>query len=351
MREGLIRVLPFREIDLSDPFFDSLKADYREFSDWFARKKDNLAHVLFDDRGGVQAFLYLKVEEGAVSDVEPSLPAKRRLKVGTFKVNPHGTRLGERFVKRLLDYAIVEGVLELYVTVFEKHTKLVSLFGEYGFTQAATKETANGTEIVLVRSLEREIGDALLDYPKVHSKGRGKYLLSIYPEFHTRLLPDSILKTESYNVLEDTAHTNSIHKIYICKMDVSSLRSGDILVIYRTSDGQGPAEYRSVASSICVVESLRSRKHFLSEDDFVKECRSYSVFSETELRSYWKDFYRLFVIKFTYNIALRKRLTRKRLCDEVGIDRNARPSFLSLSDTQFNSIAHLGGVPQSLIVD
>ena len=25
----------FSEIDLNDPFFDSLKDDYKEFSDWF----------------------------------------------------------------------------------------------------------------------------------------------------------------------------------------------------------------------------------------------------------------------------------------------------------------------------
>jgi hypothetical protein len=351
MSDGFIQVKRFHDLDLEDPFFDSLKADYTEFSDWFARKKDSWAHVLLDDRGFVQAFLFLKVEEGEVTDVQPPLATKRRLKVGTFKVNPHGTRLGERFIKRFLDYAFIKHVAEIYLTVFEKHSKLVSLLEEYGFVRAAEKVTANGTELVLIRSIESESGKALHDYPKIHIKGRQKYLLAIYPEFHTRLLPDSILKTESYNVLEDTSHTNSIHKIYICKMDVSALREGDILVIYRTSDNLGPAEYRSVATSVCVVESLRSRRQFRDEEEFIRECRSYSVFSEAELREYWKDFSRLFVIKFTYNVALRKRLTRKRLCDEVGIDRSARPSFLQLTDEQFNSIVRLGDVPESLIVD
>ena len=30
----------FGEIDLADPFFDSLKADYVEFSEWYRRKAD-----------------------------------------------------------------------------------------------------------------------------------------------------------------------------------------------------------------------------------------------------------------------------------------------------------------------
>ena len=29
---------PFRNINLADPFFDSLKEGYVEFPDWFARK-------------------------------------------------------------------------------------------------------------------------------------------------------------------------------------------------------------------------------------------------------------------------------------------------------------------------
>ena len=33
----------FSEIDLHDPFFDSLKRDYPGFDDWFGRKKDEPA--------------------------------------------------------------------------------------------------------------------------------------------------------------------------------------------------------------------------------------------------------------------------------------------------------------------
>lgn len=38
MAEAAITVRKFSEIDLNDSFFDSLKASYAEFSDWFNRK-------------------------------------------------------------------------------------------------------------------------------------------------------------------------------------------------------------------------------------------------------------------------------------------------------------------------
>ena len=53
-------------------------------------------------------FLYLKIEEEELSDMVPVQPARKRLKVGTFKVdndNRHTTR-GERFMKKIMDLAI-----------------------------------------------------------------------------------------------------------------------------------------------------------------------------------------------------------------------------------------------------
>jgi hypothetical protein len=40
----------FREIDLADQFYDSLKQDYREFSDWVATKTNDYARVSTDDQ-------------------------------------------------------------------------------------------------------------------------------------------------------------------------------------------------------------------------------------------------------------------------------------------------------------
>ena len=80
---------PFANISLADPFFDSLKADYPGFEAWFGRKATENAFVQYGDNGQLQAFLYLKEERDAVTDVSPQLPAAPRLKVGTFKIEAH----------------------------------------------------------------------------------------------------------------------------------------------------------------------------------------------------------------------------------------------------------------------
>ena len=61
-------------------------------------------------------------------------------------------------------------------------------------------------------------------------------------------------------------------------MDVSQLRRGDIIVIYRTKDDKIPAHYRSVVTSICVVEEVRTKKDFKSFAEYLSYCQPYSVF-------------------------------------------------------------------------
>jgi len=120
-----------------------------------------------------------------------------------------------------------------------------------------TKTTSNGKELVLLKNIFRLKNDILKDYPIVQTENKHIYGLSILPQFHTRLFSDSILNNESVDILKDVSHTNSIHKIYICAMQaVQSFQKGDILLIYRTNDGQGAARFRSVITSICVVEKF-----------------------------------------------------------------------------------------------
>ncbi|EKM0809756.1 TPA: hypothetical protein MAA73_005201, partial [Klebsiella pneumoniae] len=115
------------------------------------------------------------------------------------------------------------------------------------------------------------------NYPLVKLQGRN-YLLSIYPAWHTRLFPESKLHNESAGIIADISHTNSIEKVYLTKMHgVASLKPGDNLLIYRTSDGQGPARFRSVATSVCVVQEIKDIHDFLTYEEFKNYCEPYSV--------------------------------------------------------------------------
>lgn len=349
--EEIISVRHFYEIDLNDSFLDSLKSDYPEFEEWFARKSqsNDQAYVQYND-GQLQAFLYMKDESDIpLDDVIPSRPACRRLKVGTFKIDAHKTKLGERFIKKILDQGIVGNYDEIYVTIFPKHVGLISLLMKYGFIESGKK----GDELVLVKDLKHLSGDMLKDYPLVDVEHNRKFLLAIYPKYHTKLFPDSILRNEDkYELIKDVNYTNSIHKIYLCFMPgTATLKKGDLIAIYRTNDYLGPARYRSVVSSICQVEEVRTKKDFANVADFIRYTNKYSIFEENELINWFSTKKDLIVIKMTYNIALTKRVTRQYLLDEVGISPNIYWGFFQLTDAQFNSIISKGEIDENIIIN
>jgi len=349
---GGLQKRSFSQIDLSDPFFDSLKDDYKEFADWFGRKRDNEAYVAMTETGALDGFLYLKQENGAVDDIDPPLPAANRVKIGTFKINPHGTRLGERFLKKAFDYALHIGAAELYVTVFERHKVLCQLFARYGFCNAATKKSSNGEEVVLHRVLRQFTGDVVADYPAIPVQRDRHFLLAIKPEWHSRLLPDSLLATEHTSIIEDVSHSNSIHKLYLTAMrEVADFKRGDTVVVYRTTDFKGPAYRRSVVTSICVVEEIKNIGEFSHADDFLKYAEPYSVFTRDELMNFFRTRKWPLLLRFTYNLALKRRVNRAQLIEDVGIDSNVRWGCLSLSSKQFARILKLSGDYESALIN
>ncbi|WP_448906518.1 N-acetyltransferase [Haemophilus parahaemolyticus] len=339
----------FSEIDLNDPFFDSLKDDYKEFSDWFKRKANDYAYVLYNNNK-INGFLYLKFEND-IPDIKPAIYNRKILKVGTFKFNPQGTLRGQRFIKKILDIAISNHIELIYLTIFKKHSYLIRLFQTYGFYAAGTKDTVNGTEFVYMRNMHHVVGDIILDYPYIHPN-TNKYLLAIYPKYHTRLFPESILSNEPINIVKDVSYSNSIHKIYISRAyGASNLKRGDVLVIYRTGDGQGPAYHRSVVSSVCIVEEVRHISEFATEESYLQYCSKFSVFTTDELSQFYKEKKYPYVIRFTYNIALPKRTNRKELLDNNLIGDQTRIVLEPISNEQFSCILRLSHTDESFIVN
>lgn len=344
----------FSQIDRNDPFFSTLKADYSEFPEWFAKKarEEESAYVLYNQLGAIEGFMYLKIENGVVTDTTPPLPNATHLKIGTFKFDSAGTRRGERFIKKVFDHAIEFHVDDIYVTIFDKHAYLITLMQRYGFNIIATKATANGNENVLFRNMHVATGNIIHDYPKFNVRGNDKYLMSIYPDYHTRMLPDSILNNESHDIIQDVSHTNSIHKIYLCAMEtVAEFKQGDLIVTYRTSDRPGNARFRSVITSVCVVEEYKNIGDFPSLESFLRYAGSYSVFSEEELTYFFRSKRYPHIIRFTYNTAMTKRVIRDRLINEVGLSEGAYWGAMKLTDQQFNHMLDLGEVDASFIIN
>ena len=353
-----LQVQRFSDIDLNDSFFDSLRASYPEFNEWYNKKAaaGATAYCYYVDNE-LKDFLYLKIEEEELSDLTPVLPAKKRLKVGTFKVDNedrHTTR-GERFMKKIMDMAIAEDVDEIYVTMFptEELQGLIRMFEKFGFSHIADKPHEGGNaEYVLIKDMTTHVDDFKLDYPFVKKASSNKYVLSIVPEFHTYLFPDSILKNEKkYDLIQDVSETNSIYKIYLCWMqDTRNLKAGDKLIIYRTSDEEGKAYYRSVCTSVCTVCEVKTYRDFENEEEFIKYTNRYSVFKEHELRRWYKNKNYFIVIKMVYNIAFTKKVINMVMKEQVGLNPKYW-GFFKLTDAQFDKLLELGEIDERYIID
>ena len=351
-----VRRVHFGDVDVRSAFFDSFRQDYAGdgFDKWFNRKADETAYVCYEERS-VIAFLYLKVEglDENYNNIEPRFKAARRLKIGTFKVESNGYKLGERFLKIVFDNAIRQKVDEVYVTIFARtidQKRLIGLLEDFGFKEHGIKVNAYGDERVYVRNMRPQF-DAehpKLTFPYV-SKAARAFIVPIYPQYHTTLLPDSILKTESTaDFVEPEPHRNAIRKVYVSRSHFRTLNSGDIIVFYRTG-----GYYQSVVTTLGIVDGL-----YLNIKDaaqFVALCRKRSVFSDKELQEHWNynKTNRPFIVGFLYAYSFPKRPTLKELI-ENGIIRDfqsAPRGFEQLTQEQLSKILSLSKTHPRVIVN
>ena len=340
-----LRHLAFGEVDIDDRFFDSLKADYPEFEQWYKKKSDAHAdiYVQYDGHNKLQGFLYMKMEEEKViADVTPNIVADRILKVGTFKIDSHGTKMGEQFLKVIFDYAIDQAADVCYLTIYEKYETLIKLVLKYGFYEYGTKGSGEYLEKVYLKKMHTQTDDIFRNYPIISTKGHRKYMLSIYPKYHSRMFPESILTNESRNIIKDISHMNSIQKVYVCSMQgVEELQRGDLIVLYRTAEAGRAAEYSAVATTVCTVIETCLQNSFNSFEEFYDYTRKYTLFDRDDLH-FWYNRGGLKIIRMVYNFSLRRRIVRHELIEKLGIERDGYWGFFELSDEIFNSIVDFG---------
>lgn len=347
-----VQKLKFGRINLSDDFFSSLKEDYFGFDKWFIKKFDEEAYITVNSNNGLLlSFLYLKVEgnDENYKNISPAFAPKKRLKVGTFKVINNGFRLGERFMKIIFDNALKNKVDEIYVTIFDKRDeqrRLIDLLEQWGFVLWGKKDD---NELVYVRDFSKKTDEKHLKqcYPFV-SRNNNRFIVPIYPDYHTELLPDSILNTESpEEFIEDFPHRNGINKVYVSRALTPHPKSGDILIFYRTG-----GYYKSVVSTVGVVKEVKY--DFKDENDFVLYCQKSSVFPEDQLRAMWRyQSSKPFVVRFLYVYSFPHRINMKELIDlgVLGGVNDPPRGFKPITKEQFNNILKATKSDESFITD
>lgn len=345
----------FGDLCIKDSFFDSFRNDYQSFDEWFNSKAEEVSYVCKSQDQKIVAFLYVKVEteQENYTDIKPKLPPKKRLKIGTFKVISTGYKLGERFLKIIFDNALKNNVNEIYVTIFNKTDNqefLISLLKDWGFELHGTKITHTGNEQVYIKDFHPipNKDNPKYTYPFI-DKNRQFFVVPIYPQYHTELLPDSILNNERpENFIDDKPHRNAIQKVYISRSFNQNLNKGDIILFYRTG-----GIHKSVITTIGIVDSVF--KNIQNKEIFISLCKKRSVFSDGELLEHWNynPNNRPFIAKFLYLYSFPKRLNMKKLI-ELNIIKNvdsAPRGFEPITKEQFELILKESEANERFIID
>lgn len=334
----------FGDIDLDDPFFDTFREAYPHFNDWFNSKCDEEAYVCRNDQNRIRGFLYLKTEgvNENYSDITPPFKPARRLKVGTFKVDATGFRLGERFIKIIFDNAIQRKVNEIYVTLFLDRAELMALkstLERWGFVEYGVKHHELENETVLVKKLGvyDSTKGVLENFPNLNRKTQ-KWIMPIEAQYHTSLFPDAALcREKGIDLIGELPHRYALQKVYISWSFERRAKSGDLILFYRTGDTY-PKKYSSVITSVGVIDEIIYR--FRDKEDFMKQCKNRSVFTEEELTRFWHDHHsNLQVIKFAYVKELVKKVNLGFLWNRGIIEApNGPRPFSAISEEQFDTI-------------
>lgn len=338
-KSSFISLVHFKDVNLNDVFFKSLKDDYPGFENWFRKKANELCYV-YEKDDGIKGFLYLKVEDENenYSDFEkPFLEKKKRLKVGTFKIISTGLRLGERFIQIIVDNCLSNQLDEMYVTLFEDKREEVSqlkeLLENWGFEEFTHK--LNG-ELVLVKKIISYDDKKTIkaNYP-LHRNNPNYFFLPIKPSYHKALFPDLKLKIEN-NESKEMACNYALEKNYITSFSKSvNWTIGDVLLIYRMGEKDRIKKYASCVTGIAVLEDI---KQCNSIDEMLTLVKNKSVFNEAEVKylfnSNYKTIITLIYIKPLNNKVILNTLREKGI---VGQYEGAR-ILDKISENEYNMI-------------
>lgn len=166
-----------------------------------------------------------------------------------------------------------------------------------------------------------------------------KFILPIMPQYHTTLLPDSQLNSENrIDFLGREPHRYALQKVYISWASTNGAKPGDLILFYRMGLPGENKKYKSVVSTIAIVDEII--ENIGSEENLLSLCQNRSVFSVDELKEFWrKHRYNLKILKFIFVKSLSKRLTLGYLWEHniIAAPGGPRP-FTPITDEQFDMI-------------
>lgn len=342
----------FSMSDLQDSFFDTLKSDYEEFPIWFAKKVHNYEKAYIYEDEGIKAFLYLKNEYGENS--EPIildtgiLSAEPRIKIGTLKLleTVQGIRLGEGALGIALWYWQSQPVNEIYVTVFEKHKKLIGMLELFGFS--CRGHNSRGENVYFKDKRCINISTAYSSFPYINGAFFKCGYIPINDTFHDTLFPYSELQNTEQESHEIAA-ANGITKTYIATPcgDIN-YKTGEPVLIYRKYTGEmGKPGFKSVVTSFCtIIEMVVVKKNkivYLTLDEYIRKIGNKSVYSQSELTDIYYNNKNIYLMIMIYNgyLGSGNNINYMRL-KNAGYFKGY-PYQVKLNRRQFENVLEMGG--------
>jgi len=328
------------DIDLNDPIFESLKADYHEFDNWWKKKVWRRELFIFERERKINAILIPKIEQNEKIDCTPELKREKILKICTFKVSygSRGLKLGERLLKMAFDFAIINNVFEIYLTHYKQDSDyLIPLLQSFGFSKYG--ENKDGEEIYLkkiipdntlnLKDKENAVEIDRTFYPAFYDGSIiKKHIIPIEPKFHERLFPDVNIGPKQLSLLEPntTSEGNSIKKAYICNSNSHKLNVGDIVLFYRSQDIQA-------LTTLGTIESIHY--DLTDAEQIAKLIAKRTVFSIDEIREKCKS--KVTVILFNQNFNLKNNYKFANLKKEKIINNNLE-SITEIEEEKYKKI-------------
>lgn len=265
--------VPAYTLATTDPIFDSLRAEYQDFDDWFRRVRQEHRPCCTIQGAGheLEALSILKTEQD-----RPHGLAGNVLKICTLKVADHavGVKRGELLLRAVFDHASHHDHDTVYVEVFPRHEGLMRLLERFGFSECGRRTRRD--ELVMVKHRRPDQGAALspLDYHIAFGPPallvHDALVVPVRPRWHDMLFPE--VRAQK-SLLPEEAHGNAMLKAYLSRSQTTRVHEGAVVLFYRSRANRGVTVV-GVVDGVCRTTEPEAIRRFVGQR---------TVYSDTEI--------------------------------------------------------------------
>lgn len=252
---------------LDSGFFDSLRAGYPPFNDWFEAKarEGRRAWINWEQEGVLGGIcIYAQQDDEPITDAI-TLPGSA-LKLATFKVGEtnRGKKVGELFLKMAFRYATNNKLENIFIHGdLDQHHFLFEMLEDFGFVYVGIHPGSDGRDAVYLKShpVIPPDNNQLSPFEYLcryfphfrHDAAIDKYIVPIQPAYHRILFPDYDSPVDQQISLFQQSNTagNAIKLAYLCHAPTKQINPGGVVFFYRSGDERA-------ITSVGVVESYQT---------------------------------------------------------------------------------------------